>query len=324
MAKTPKYHFDPHTLTYRPYRSDLGEKVLRVSGFLSLAVILSMGIFFGLSYYFDTPEEARLKRKVEVYHRQYQSMQERLDHIKQTVNMLERRDKQIYRSIFEADPLSPAVRNAGYGGTEYSPNLTGFAYADLVKSTHKQLNRISNKLHVLSDSYNEITKLASRKQEMLSAIPSIQPIKNQELTRIASGYGRRIHPIYKTVQFHEGIDFTTQIGAPVYATGSGKVVRKNYSKRGYGNQLMIDHGYGYKTRYAHLSEFEVEEGETVQRGELIGTIGNTGLSTGPHLHYEIRKNGKPVNPINYFHNELTPQEYQKVVLLANQANQSLD
>lgn len=324
MARNPKYHFDPNSLTYRPYRLNFGEKMLRICGVLSLSMILSVGIYMGISYYFDTPEEARLKQKVEVYNRQYKAMQERLENIKQTVNTLERRDKQIYRSIFEAEPISAAVRNAGYGGVEYGPNLEGFAFGDLVKSTQKDLNKISKKLHVLSDSYNEITELASKKQDMLSAIPSIQPIQNKKLTRIASGYGKRIHPIYKTVQFHEGLDFTTQIGAPVYATGKGEVIRKNYSKRGYGNQLMIDHGHGYKTRYAHLSEFKVKEGETVQRGELIGKIGNSGLSTGPHLHYEVRKNGEPVNPINYFHNELNPKEYQKVILLANRANQSLD
>jgi murein DD-endopeptidase MepM/ murein hydrolase activator NlpD len=285
---------------------------------------MSIGIFMGMSYYVDTPEETRLKQEVEEYRRKFQAMQERLDQLNRTMSSLERRDKQIYRSIFEADPLSSAVRNAGYGGVERSADLKGFQYAELVESTRSQLNELSKELHVLTKSYEEITKLASEKQQLLKAIPSIQPIKNKELTRIASGYGKRIHPIYKTTQFHEGLDFTTDIGAPVYATGKGEVVRKDYSKRGYGNQLVIDHGYGYKTRYAHLNEFKAEEGETVKRGEMIATIGNTGLSTGPHLHYEVRKDGKPVNPISFFHNELSPKEYQKVVKLANQANQSLD
>lgn len=324
MARSPKYHFDPYTLTYRQYRPNLGEKILRAFGIFSLSLLMSLGIYITMSYYFDSPEEARLKQEVEEYRRKFEAMQDQLNRMEKTVHSLERRDQQIYRSIFEAEPLSPAVRNAGYGGVERTADLKGFEYEGLVKRTRSQLKSLSKELYVLSESYDEITKLASKKQELLSAIPSIQPIKNKELTRIASGYGNRIHPIYKTVQFHEGVDFTTAIGAPVYATGKGKVIRKNYSKRGYGNQLMIDHGYGYKTRYAHLAEFKVKAGETVQRGELIGTIGNSGLSTGPHLHYEIRKNGKPVNPINYFHNELSPQEYQKVVKLANQANQSLD
>lgn len=324
MARTPKYHFDPYTLTYRHYRPNLGEKILRIGGILSLALLMSIGIFMGMSYYVDTPEETRLKQEVEEYRRKFQAMQERLDQLNRTMSSLERRDKQIYRSIFEADPLSSAVRNAGYGGVERSADLKGFQYAELVESTRSQLNELSKELYVLTKSYEEITKLASEKQQLLKAIPSIQPIKNKELTRIASGYGKRIHPIYKTTQFHEGLDFTTDIGAPVYATGKGEVVRKDYSKRGYGNQLVIDHGYGYKTRYAHLNEFKAEEGETVKRGEMIATIGNTGLSTGPHLHYEVRKDGKPVNPISFFHNELSPKEYQKVVKLANQANQSLD
>jgi murein DD-endopeptidase MepM/ murein hydrolase activator NlpD len=324
MPRTPKYHFDPYTLTYRHYRPNLGEKVLRIGGILSLALLMSIGIFMAMSYYVDTPEETRLKQEVEEYRRKFQAMQERLDRLNRTMSSLERRDKQIYRSIFEADPLSSAVRNAGYGGVERSAELEGFQYAELVESTRSQLNELSKELYVLTKSYEEITKLASKKQQLLKAIPSIQPIKNKKLTRIASGYGKRIHPIYKTTQFHEGLDFTTNIGAPVYATGKGEVVRKDYSKRGYGNQLVIDHGYGYKTRYAHLNEFKAKEGETVKRGEMIATIGNTGLSTGPHLHYEVRKDGKPVNPINFFHNELSPREYQKVVKLANQANQSLD
>lgn len=324
MARTPKYLFDPYSLTYKQHRPNLGEKILRAGGVFSLALLLSIGMFMGSSYYLDTPEEARLKQEVEQYRQKFQAMQQQLGQMKNTVNMLERRDRQIYRSIFEADPISDAVRNAGYGGAKRVKELKGFKYAELIQTTRSQLNNLNKELSVLTQSYQEVTKLASQKQELLAAIPSIQPIKNRELTRIASGYGNRIHPIYKTRQFHEGLDFTTAIGAPVYATGKGEVVRKDYSKRGYGNQLVLDHGYGYKTRYAHLSEFKVKQGETVKRGELIGTIGNSGLSTGPHLHYEVRKDGKPVNPINYFHNELLPHEYQKVVRLANQANQSLD
>lgn len=323
MPKT-KYYFDPHRLTYQPYKPNFWERLLQFSGILSLSLLLSIFIIVLLFSYYDSPKENKLERKVETYKTRFEVMNKRLDRIKKVVDNLETRDEKIYRVIFEAEPLPENVRNAGYGGIDYQKGLKGLSNSEIISKTSSKFNKLSKKLYVLSKSYDEITKLASKKKDMLASIPSIQPIPNDDLDRVASGYGQRIHPIYKTTRFHEGIDFTAPYGTPIYATGKGEVVKKEYSKKGYGNQLVINHGYDYKTEYAHLKKFKVKRGETVERGELIGTVGNSGLSTGPHLHYEVRKDNKPVNPINFFHNDLSPSDYEKMVKLANRANQSLD
>ncbi len=319
-----KYYFDHSRLTYQPYKPNFGERLLQFSGILSLAILLSIFIIALLLSYYDSPEERRLKQEVKNYETKFEMMNERMDRLKKVVDNLEKRDKKIYRVIFEAEPLPENVRNAGYGGVEYYKDLKGLSNSEVIKKTNKKFNKLSKKLYVLTKSYEDITKLASEKKEMLASIPSIQPIPNDDLERVASGFGHRIHPIYKTTRFHDGIDFTAPHGTPIYATGKGKVVTKEYSKSGYGNQLVIDHGYGYKTEYAHLQSFEIKKGQNVERGELIGTVGSSGLSTGPHLHYEVRKDGNAINPINFFHNDLNPKQYEKMVKLANRSNQSLD
>ncbi len=322
--KKNKYYFDPNLLTYQPYKPNFWERLLQFSGILSLSLLLSIFIIVTLLYYYDSPKERRLKQEVQTYQTKFEMMNKRLSRLKKVVNNLETRDKKIYRVIFEAEPLPENVRDAGFGGVEYYKDLKDLSNSKIIKQTAQNFDKLEKKLFVLNQSYDEIAKLASRKKEMLASIPSIQPIPNEDLEKIASGFGHRIHPIYKTTRFHNGIDFTTPHGTPIYATGKGKVVKKQYSKTGYGNQLVISHGYGYKTEYAHLKSFKVKKGETVERGEQIATVGNSGLSTGPHLHYEVRKDGKAVNPINFFHNDLSPKEYEKIVKLANRGNQSLD
>jgi len=319
-----KYYFDFQNLTYQPFKRNFWERILQISGILSISLILSIIVVVLLLFYYDSPTEKRLRREVVTYESKFEVMSKRLDRLKKVVNNLETRDEKIYRVIFEAEPLPDNVRNAGYGGVEHYKELKGLSHSSLVKQTAQKFDKLSKKLYILTKSYDEIAKLASKKKEMLASIPSIQPVPNEDLERVASGFGYRIHPIYKTSKFHEGIDFTAPHGTPIYATGKAQVVKRKYSKRGYGNQLVLNHGYGYKTEYAHLQSFKVKKGETVERGELIGTIGKSGLSTGPHLHYEVRKDGKAVNPINFFHNDLSPREYKKVVKLANRANQSMD
>lgn len=323
MAKT-KYRFNPDTLVYEEYKPHFWENFIKIGGYLSTIAVLSIAVGMLLFFVFDSPREKELERELERYEMKLEVINNEMDQLNQLANNLESRDKKIYRAIFEAEPIPENIRKAGYGGVNYYSDAEKFSNPELIKETQKRLDKLTKEYKVLSQSYKEITQLASKKQEMLGAIPSIQPIKNEELNRIASGYGKRIHPIYKTKRFHEGIDFTASKGASVFATGNGKVIKTEYSRRGYGNQVIIDHGYGYKTMYAHLKDFEVEQGEKVKRGQKIGSIGNTGLSTGPHLHYEVRKKGKKINPINFFHNDLDPEEYEKVVKLANRANQSLD
>lgn len=323
MAKV-KYHFNPKKLTFEKYKPNLKERLHSVFGVLSISLLLSFGLVFILFFFFDSPKERQLNREVKQYRMQFRVFNQRLQKISQVVDKLEKRDKKIYRVIFEADPIPQSIRDAGYGGIEHYKNLEGYQNSGILINTAQKLDKLTKELHVLSNSYEEISQLASRKTEMLAAIPAIQPMKNEGLTRLASGYGYRVHPIYKTVKFHEGIDFSAPRGTKVFATGDGVAEVVEYSRRGYGNHIVVNHGYGYKTMYCHLRDFFVKQGDTVSRGELVGNVGNTGLSTAPHLHYEVLKNNQKLNPINFFHNDLNPEEYEKVLELANRANQSFD
>ncbi|PSR06326.1 MAG: peptidase M23, partial [Bacteroidetes bacterium SW_10_40_5] len=282
MAKV-KYRFNPNNLTYEKYHPHFWEKFLRIFGFLSTSILFSFIIVFILFYFFQSPKEKHLERKLEQYSMQYEMM--------------------------NPEPIPKNVRDAGFGGIERYDHLKHHNNKKVVENAANQIEVLSKELSVLNDSYNELAKLANNKKEMLNSIPAIQPVKNNDLNKIASGFGNRVHPIYKTKKFHSGLDFTASPGTKVFATGEGKVVEAEYSRRGYGNRLVIQHGYGYKTMYCHLKKFHVEEGEKIKRGELVAEVGNTGLSTGPHLHYEVIKNSKAIDPINFFHNDLTPKEY---------------
>jgi murein DD-endopeptidase MepM/ murein hydrolase activator NlpD len=237
---------------------------------------------------------------------------------------MQERDDNIYRVIFEADPIPATVRQAGYGGVDRYENLSGYNNSELVINTAKRLDKIASQLYVQSKSFDEVFELAKNKAEMLSSIPAIQPVKNTDLRRISSYFGVRTDPFYKVNKFHQGVDFSAPIGTEVFSTGDGKVVKLEKSKWGYGNTLEIDHGFGYVTKYGHLNDFKVRKGEKVKRGQLIATIGNTGKSTAPHLHYEVHKNGRAVNPIHFFFNDLSPEEYELIIELSAQPTQSMD
>ncbi|MFN3939420.1 MAG: M23 family metallopeptidase, partial [Chitinophagales bacterium] len=230
----------------------------------------------------------------------------------------------IYRTIFEADPVSRNERLAGIGGSERFQRMNRLDNAELLKNIATKLELIRRKMVVQSKSFDEISELIKMKEEILAATPAIQPVSNKDLDRISSGFGYRIHPIYKVLRLHEGVDFTAPRGTEIYATADGVVEFASASATGYGNELVINHGFGYKTRYAHLSGFKVSKGQKVKRGELVGYVGNTGLSTSPHLHYEVEKDGIKLDPINFFYNDLTPEEYLRVIEFANQPNQSYD
>jgi len=252
-------------------------------------------------------------------------MGKRLDQMSTILADLENRDDNIYRSIFEAEPIPDNIRKAGIGGINRYKSLERFKDdAEIVINTSKKLDRLAKQLYIQSKSFDEIIELAKQKEQMLAAIPAIQPVSNKDLKRMASGYGMRIDPHYKTPAFHAGMDFTAPTGTPIYATGDGTVIRADRASRGYGNHVRIDHGFGYTTLYAHMSKTNVKVGSEVKRGEIIGYVGNTGKSVGPHLHYEVRKNDKPVNPINFYFSDLTPEEYDLVIQLSSQENQSFD
>lgn len=321
---TKKYIFNPQTLEYEEYTTSWRRKLGNVFLYILSTGSLALVIVFLLLHVFGSPKERALNREVEYLKLQYTIMNDRIDEINVLMSEMEDRDDNIYRVIFEADPIPSSVRKAGYGGTNRYLALDGYVNSDMVTNTAKKLDILSSQIYVQSKSFDEIYLMAKNKSEMLSCIPAIMPVKDTDIYRISSHYGQRTDPFYKVPKFHGGIDFSGPIGIGIYATGDGTVVSVQRSKNGYGNSVLIDHGYGYKTRYAHLDSFKVKRGDKVKRGQEIGTMGNTGKSTAPHLHYEVIKNNKTVNPINFFFNDLTPEEYDKILELSQYPSQTMD
>jgi murein DD-endopeptidase MepM/ murein hydrolase activator NlpD len=319
-----KYYFNTHSLKYEKVVIPWGKRLLRILGFLATAIVFSV-IIVAIAYaYLDSPKEKQLKREISQLTLQYEIMQQRFDEINQVLYDLQQRDDNIYRVIFEAEPIPSSVREAGFGGVDKYKALESMDNANLVVATMKKLDKLSKQMYIQSKSFDEIVELARDKSNMLASIPAIQPVSNKDLTRMASGFGYRIHPIYKTTKFHEGIDFTAPTGTDIYATGNGTVKLIEYNSRGYGNHVIISHGFGYETLYGHMSKIMVRQGQKVKRGDVIGVVGNTGTSTAPHLHYEVIRGGIKINPINFFYNDLTPEEYEKMIEISSRSNQSFD
>jgi len=323
MAKV-KFKFNPESLQYDRIERTIREKLLIFLAYFVGSVLLAGLYMLVFSQFFDSPKERRLKRENNQLLAQYEIMNKRLEQVVVVLADLEERDDNLYRTIFEAEPISGSVRSQGIGGVNRYVELEGFENSEIVINTAKRLDELSKRMYVQSKSYDALIELALRKEEMIASIPAIQPIANNDLKRTASGWGYRIHPIYKIRRFHYGMDFTAPIGTNVYATGDGVVERTIKSRRGYGNQVVIDHGFGYKTLYGHLNDFNVKKGQKVKRGDVIAFVGSTGLSTAPHLHYEVHQNGKKVNPINFYFNDLTPEEYDRMIILSMKSGQSFD
>ncbi|MDB4612747.1 M23 family metallopeptidase, partial [Flavobacteriaceae bacterium] len=276
------------------------------------------------SDWINTPAEMAQKRLIQNYELQFDILNKKLTQIESVVDNIEERDNNLYRVYFEASPIPEAQRRAGFGGVNRYKDLEGYDNSELIINTSKRLDILSKQTVVQSRSLDEIERLASNKAALLEAIPSIQPIKNKDLTRMASGYGYRNDPFTKKRRFHWGMDFTAKKGVPVYATGNGVVKRADNRASGYGNHIRIDHGFGYVSLYAHLSKYNVRRGQKVKRGDLIGYVGNTGRSAGPHLHYEIFKDKKRINPLNFYYGNLSQKEFDVLVTQAKQENQSMD
>ena len=292
--------------------------------FLSASAFFAAIMLIAFFNFFDSPKERMLIREIDNMTLQYELMNEKLSQVSTVLDNVQDRDDNIYRVIFEADPIPSSIRKAGIGGVNRYEKLEGFNNSELIISTAQKIDQISKQLYIQSKSFDEVIEMATKKSDMLASIPAIQPVTNKELKRLSSGYGRRIDPYYKKPKFHYGVDFSAPQGTPIYATGNGTVNKTKKSRRGFGNHIVIDHGYGYESLYAHMQKYTVRRGQKVKRGDLIGYVGNSGKSTAPHLHYEVHKDGRKVNPAYYFHNDLTPEEFDRMLELAAQENQSFD
>lgn len=318
-----KYYYNTHTLKYEKVEVSISRKAYRIIGFLAAVAVFS-AIVISIAYsYLDSPKEKRLKREISQLELQYDILQKRMQQMEVVLSDLQERDNNIYRVVFEAEPIPLEVRQAGFGGVNRYRHLDNFDYSELMVTTTKKLEQLSKQLYVQSKSYDFLINSVKNKHKMLSSVPAIQPVSNKKLKLMASGYGMRIHPIYKTAKMHYGMDFTAPTGTEIYATGDGEV-KTAEADRGYGRHVVIDHGYGYESLYGHMSEIRVKPGEKVKRGQVIGLVGNSGTSTAPHVHYEVHKNGKPVNPVHFYFNDLSPAEYQQMLEISSQANQSFD
>jgi murein DD-endopeptidase MepM/ murein hydrolase activator NlpD len=319
-----KFYFNTKSLTYEQVQLKFWDRAKSVIGYLFTGLFFASITMLVAYNFFDSPKEKQLKREIETMKFEYENVSERLTQMEQVLIDIQERDNNIYRTIFEAEPIAENSRNISYSGIERFREFEKLKNSDLLIQTAKKVESVSKQLYMQSVSYDEVAKMAKNKIQLLASIPAIQPISNKTLKQMASGFGYRIHPIYKTQDFHPGIDFSAQQGTPIYATGEGVVARADNLAQGYGNHVVINHGFGFETLYAHMVRFNCRVGQKIKRGEIIGYVGSTGLSTAPHVHYEVIKNGEKINPINYFYGDITPAEYEKLIQLASQSNQSFD
>lgn len=317
------YVYNPHTLNYERVYPSWKQRLWIVIRHLLVGIFVGVALFTAVTYYFDSPYEQQLKKENKLLLAQYEVLVLRLNENQKVLDDLQQRDDNLYRAIFQADPIPNSIRKPGYGGTNRYEKLMNMPNSDLIIATTQKMDIISKQLYIQSHSYDEIADLISTQEERLRCMPSIQPVANKDLTRIASGYGMRIDPVYKTLKFHTGMDFNASIGTDIYVTGDGTVELAEWH-HGYGNCVIINHGFGYKTLYGHCSKLLVKPGQKVKRGEVIAKLGNTGKSTGPHLHYEVIVRGEYDNPAKYYYLDLTPEEYEKMVQIADNHGQVMD
>ena len=321
--KNKNYKYNPETLDYEEVKLSVWDKLKKLSYYLIASTVFSFLILSIAFYNIRSYIQEEAAKENQSLRQEITSFNKDLNLILEVLGDIQLRDDNIYRAIFETDPYPDHKRQLGTGGNSMKyKKYENMEYGDLVIEISKKIELIEKKLASQSKSFDQVFDLTKEKQKMIKSIPSIQPVSNRDLTRIASGFGLRMHPIYKILKMHKGMDFTAPIGTEIYATGDG-VVEKVGWVGGYGKTIMINHGFGYKTRYAHCSKYKCRKGQKVKRGDLIGFVGNTGQSTGPHLHYEVFKNKKQINPVNFFFNDLSPEEYDKVIEISSRPTQSL-
>ncbi len=323
MSKV-KYRFNTKLLTYEKVKVTFRDRFWRFTSYLAIGLVFATGTVLLAYKFIDSPKEKMLKREIEALQLQYNLLHKKMDQTQVVLNDLQDRDDNIYRVIFESEPIPNSIRQAGFGGSDRYSVFDNYDNADLLKTTTERLDKITKQLYIQSKSFDEVVKLAKNKERLISSIPAIMPINNKDLRRQPGGFGWRTHPIYKTPEFHPGMDFAAEQGTPIYATGDGVVETADANAQGYGNHVVINHGFGYQTLYGHMSKIAVRAGKQIKRGELVGYVGSTGLSTAPHIHYEVIKNGEKVNPINFYFNDLTPQQYQVMLEMSSKSSQSFD
>jgi murein DD-endopeptidase MepM/ murein hydrolase activator NlpD len=314
-----KYKFNPETLTYHRIQRSLKSKLFRVFYSLLTAFFFAIIGIILYTFFFDSPKEKILHRENRMLVFQYDELEKKVSEMEKALAELQYRDDNIYRTLFEVEPIPETVRKAGYGGSNKYEELANFEHSDLIIHTSKLIDQLRKQIYIQSKSFDEIVELAKNKEKWLKSMPAIIPVLIKDKFKITSYFGIRFDPVYRNIKkMHEGIDFSCAIGTNVRTTGDGVVKEANFSNRGYGNEIIIDHGFGYTTRYAHLSKILIKPGQKVTRGEIIGKVGTTGKSVGPHLHYEVRKNDRAIDPINFFYLDLSPEEYDQMIEMSAQ------
>lgn len=324
--KKVKYYYDPESLAYRKIKSKKRTKFAYAGLFLLASALFGFLGFIVLlnTPFFETPKDRLQAREIDNLKLRYAILNKKMDQVDEVIANIEERDNNLYRTYFNAAPIPEEVRKAGFGGVNRYKELEGYDNSELVTNTTKRMDVLTKELVIQSRSLDEILKLAKEKSKLLSAIPAIQPVKNENLRAVASGFGYRSDPFTKVRKFHAGMDFSARTGTPIFASGDGVVARADAGASGYGNHIVIRHGFGYETLYGHLSKYKVRAGQRVKRGDVIGFVGSTGRSEAPHLHYEVHKNGAVVNPLNFYYGNISAAEFVAISKLANQENQSLD
>lgn len=322
--KKIKYYYNTHTLRYEKLETPLRVKMLRVFGFIAAALVTAALISLLAFRFIGSPNEKLLRSENERMKDRYSEMKRQLSKIEQQMAELETRDNDVYRSIFEANPIPDSARAKELEKQEQIAKVEGMEEGDLLNSIIGSLNNLSSRIKAQQASFVEIDGMVKGKEKLLAATPAIQPVSNKDLKRIASGFGYRMDPLYKTIKLHPGLDFASPAGTPIYATANGIVEVSGNTGNGYGNHVIINHGYGYKTLYGHMYRIKARRGQQVIRGEVIGWVGSSGKSTGPHCHYEVIKNGNKIDPIYFFYNDITPEQFDRLLKAAAASNQSFD
>jgi len=324
MKRKVYYRYNQQTLTYERVFPSWWKRLLIMTRNLAGGIMIGvLGFWFTTKFIIDSPKEVELKKENKLIRAQFDLLSKRIDEATFVLKDVRQRDDNLYRAIFHADPIPSTIRNSGFGGVGRYDYLLELPNPDLIIHTTQKMDILSKQLYIQSKSFDAIVGMAKQQKDRLQHIPSIQPVANKDLSRVASGYGMRVDPIYGTMRFHAGMDFTAKVGTDIYATGNGSVIHVDW-KQGYGKCVIIDHGFGYQTLYAHMDEYNVRMGQKVVRGEKIGEVGNTGKSTGPHLHYEVHVKGKPDNPAKYYFMDLTPEEYDQMLQIAANHGQVMD